>query len=82
MSDSPARFISPTDGISSVPSFWKTFEGIAIIVVLAVAGLALILGVIVLCLKKRPFHMRFGKTWHDPMRYVVNSELLDDEISS
>jgi hypothetical protein len=73
---------SPHEGISTSQSFWKTAGGIVTIVTIGIVGLGIIIVIIVFCSKKRRSHARSGGTWYDPMRYIIDSELLDDEISS
>jgi hypothetical protein len=80
--NSANEFSAQTDPSTSTAVFWGTTEGIVVIVSAAAVASAVIVVVCVWCFRRRPFHARFGEAWQDPMRYVMNSELLDDEIST
>jgi hypothetical protein len=70
--------------IDVVPEDWEPWSGavLAAVVVGAVSIFTAIVVVLVFLIHKKRRHGRPEKSWHDPARYVVDSELLDELTST
>jgi hypothetical protein len=70
--------VEPTPSQTPKVPFLNTTPGIAVIVSATVVFAFLVAGVVWYYVKKKPFGKMSDESWHDPMRYIIDSELLDD----
>ena len=78
-SEMPSETVSPTATESDFDRFWKTPGGLAVLVVCGVVfGLfALVTPIIICCRRSALRRSKSEESWHDPLRYSIDSELLD-----
>lgn len=75
----PTDTAMPTESESDFDKFWKTPGGLAVMVicgiVLVLFGLAI--PIIIGCKRSAYRRSKSEESWHDPLRYSIDSELLD-----